>query len=151
MDWKKSISQFCSRRLIRDKYDTDPGWNAARVNFASTLMALLYGQGDFERTVTIVALAGWDADSNATAAAGLVGTLVGYSGLPAHLRDAAGHTYYNIDVTGQLPQRETIDETAARLQRLAEKAIQAGGGWIQTQQGERFYHIVQQPAPVEAD
>ncbi len=36
-DWR------VTRRLIRDKYDTDPGWNAARVNFASTLMALLYG------------------------------------------------------------------------------------------------------------
>lgn len=130
-----------TRELIDDKYDTDPGWNAARVNFASTLMALLYGEGDFEQTVTIVVLAGWDSDCNATTAAGLIGTTVGYSHLPAHLRDAAGHVYLNEDVTGGLPKRETLDETAARLQALTEQTILANGGWIQEYGKKRIYHL----------
>ncbi|NJN84044.1 MAG: ADP-ribosylglycohydrolase family protein, partial [Caldilineaceae bacterium] len=62
-DWR------VSRALIRERYDDDPMWWAAKVNFASTLMALLYGEGDLLQTMTLAGLAGWDADNNMTTAA----------------------------------------------------------------------------------
>lgn len=122
-DWRMT------RRLIRDTYDDDPEWWAARVNFASTIMALLYGEGDLLKTMTIAALAGWDADNNATTASGLLGLIQGYQNLPPSIRTAT-NLYYNEDVTGDLPKYQTIPEIAARTQALAEAAIRQAGGAI---------------------
>ena len=44
-------------------------WTESSVNFASGLIALLYGEGDFRRTVQIGTLTGWDSD-NGTATMG---------------------------------------------------------------------------------
>jgi len=116
-----------TRRLIRDAYDDDPEWWAAKVNFASTIMALLYGHGDLLETMTMAVLAGWDADNNATTASGLLGVIHGYQDLPEPIRTATD-VYYNEDVTGHLPEYQTVSEIAARTQALAEKVIQQAGG-----------------------
>lgn len=123
-DWRET------RRLIRDHYDDDPEWWAAKVNFASTIMALLYGRGDILETLTIACLAGWDADNNATTAAGLLGIGHGYRNLPEPLRTATD-LYYNEDVTGDLTQYQTVPEIAARTQALAEAAILQAGGRLE--------------------
>jgi ADP-ribosylglycohydrolase len=122
-DWRQT------RRLIRDAYDDDPEWWAAKVNFASTIMALLYGHGDLLETMTIATLAGWDADNNATTASGLLGVIHGYQDLPEPIRTATD-VYYNEDVTGHLPAYQTVPEIAARTQALAEKVIQQAGGRV---------------------
>jgi ADP-ribosylglycohydrolase len=122
-DWRQT------RRLIRDTYDTDPEWWASRVNFASTLMALLYGEGDLIQTLTIACLAGWDADNNATTSAGLLGLTYGYRELPRSIRTATD-IYYNQDVTGEMPEYQTVREIAARTQALAEAAVRQAGGRV---------------------
>jgi ADP-ribosylglycohydrolase len=119
-----------TRRLIKAAYDDDPMWWASKVNFASTMMAMLYGQGDLMKTMTIAALAGWDADNNMTTAAGLLGIMHGYQNLPDPIR-MASNIYYNEDVTGDLPKYQTIPEIAARTRALAEQVIEQAGGWIQ--------------------
>ena len=123
-DWRQT------RRLIRETYDHDPEWWAARVNFASTIMALLYGEGDMMRTMTIAALAGWDADNNVTTAAGLLGLINGFQNLPEPIRTATD-IYHNVDVTGDLPEYQTVPEFAARSQALAEAVIEAAGGEVE--------------------
>ncbi len=120
-DWR------VARQRIRDVYDTDPMWWASRVNFAVTLMALLYGESDMLKTVEIAALAGWDADNNMTTAAGLLGLLHGYTGLPEDIR-ASSDVYFNEDVTGDLPRYDSVTEIALRTQRLAERMILRSGG-----------------------
>ena len=122
-DWR------LTRQLIRDKHDTDPIWWASRVNFASTIMALLYGRSDFMETVTIAALAGWDADNNMTTSAGLLGIIHGFDNLPEPIRTAS-QIYYNEDVTGDLVERETVADIAARTQTVAELAIGQVGGKV---------------------
>lgn len=122
-DWRQT------RRLIRDAYNDDPEWWAAKVNFASTIMALLYGHGDLLETMTIATLAGWDADNNATTTSGLLGVIHGYQDLPEPIRTATD-VYYNEDVTGHLPEYQTVPEIAARTQALAEKVIQQAGGRV---------------------
>jgi ADP-ribosylglycohydrolase len=119
-----------TRHLIKQAYDDDPMWWASKVNFASTLMALLYGKGELRPTITIAALAGWDADNNMTTAAGLLGLIEGYQNLPEAIRTAS-EVYYNEDVTGDLPQYQTVPEIAARTQALAEKVIQQVGGRVE--------------------
>jgi ADP-ribosylglycohydrolase len=122
-DWRTT------RRLIRAAYDDDPAWWAAKVNFASTIMALLYGNGDLMKTMTIALLAGWDADNNATTASGLLGLIYGFQNLPDPIRTATD-VYHNEDVTGALPKYQTVPEFAARSQALAEAVIWQAGGEV---------------------
>ena len=110
-DWRGT------RQMIHDKYDDDPDWWAAKVNFASTLMALLYGNGDLLDTMTIAGLAGWDADNNMTTAAGLLGIISGYDNLPDPIRTASD-VYFNEDVTGDLPKYDSVKNIAKRTAQL---------------------------------
>lgn len=54
----------------------------AKINCAWVLLGLLYGQGDFGRTLSISARAGDDADCNPATAGGILGTWLGYSRIP---------------------------------------------------------------------
>lgn len=121
-----------TRQLIRDEYDTDPMWWASRVNFAATIMALLYGESDTLRTIEIAALAGWDADNTMATAAGLLGLMHGFNALPEEIA-ATTDVYFNEDITGDLPRYDTVTEFAVRTQRLTEAMISSAGGT--TQQG----------------
>jgi hypothetical protein len=56
----------------------------ATINSAYVIMALLYGQGDFTRTLQIAARAGQDADCNPSSVAGILGTMMGYNKIPAY-------------------------------------------------------------------
>lgn len=111
-----------AREEIRIAYDTDPTWWGARVNFAATIMALYYGEGDLEKTMTIAGLAGWDADNNMTTAAGLLGVIYGYEQLPRKIRHATDR-YYNEDGTGDLPEYDSVSNIARRTQRLGEPPV----------------------------
>jgi ADP-ribosylglycohydrolase len=122
-DWRQT------RRRIKEAYDVDPAWWASKVNFASTMMALLYGNGDLIQTLTIASLAGWDADNNATTSAGLLGLMHGFRNLPEAIRTASD-IYFNEDITGDMPRFQTVPEIAARTQALAEAALRQAGGWI---------------------
>jgi hypothetical protein len=55
----------------------------ATINSAYVVMGLLYGNGDFARTLEISTRAGQDADCNPSSAAGILGTIVGYNKIPA--------------------------------------------------------------------
>lgn len=129
-DWRTT------RDLIRDRYDDDPMWWAAKVNFASTIMSLLYGEGDIMKTLTIAALAGWDADNNMTTSAGLFGIILGFDNLPEAIRTSTD-IYFNQDVTGDLPQYQSVMEITKRTQRLGEEVIFRAGGWLK----EGVYYI----------
>lgn len=131
-DWRDA------RRKIFVHYD-DPPFYTSRPNLAATLMAVLYGGGDFERTVTIATLAGWDNDCNAATAGGFVGSLVGYSGLPRHLVAGSGDIYRNTNRSGL--GDDTVSNMASRTQALAERVILAAGGRVEGEEEARIYFI----------
>jgi hypothetical protein len=54
----------------------------AKLNGAYIAIGLLYGAGDFERTMEIATRCGQDSDCNPASAAGVLGTLLGYDGIP---------------------------------------------------------------------
>ena len=54
----------------------------AKINAAWVVLGLLYGDGDFGKTMEIAARAGDDADCNPGSAAGILGTIYGYDGIP---------------------------------------------------------------------
>jgi hypothetical protein len=58
----------------------------AKINAAYIVIGLLYGEGDFGRTVDISTRCGYDSDCNPANAAGILGTMKGYSHIPEYWR-----------------------------------------------------------------
>ena len=59
----------------------------ASVNAAYIVIGLLYGHGDFDKTMEIATRCGQDSDCNPASAAGILGTMHGYSHIPAKYMD----------------------------------------------------------------
>ena len=74
------------------------GCFASGINFAASVVSLLYGEGDYQETVKIAVLAGWDSDNPAATWGGLLGFMAGKKGI----EDAFGQEFsdrYNIHRT----------------------------------------------------
>jgi len=54
----------------------------AKMNSAWVVLGLLYGEGDFSRTLSIATRAGDDSDCNPSNAGGILGTILGYENIP---------------------------------------------------------------------
>jgi hypothetical protein len=89
-DWKKAWLAV-ERKWAEDVGCPDfvfrPGNIDARVNGAYVVIGLLYGRGDFGRTLEIATRCGQDSDCNPASAGGILGTMLGWSGIPAVWRD----------------------------------------------------------------
>jgi hypothetical protein len=59
----------------------------ARLNGAYVTLGLLYGGGDFARTLDITTRMGQDSDCNPASAGGVLGVMLGYAGIPAAYKD----------------------------------------------------------------
>ena len=81
-DWRA-----CREMLERDwGYDKYQGVCHIIPNAGVCAMALLYGGGDFARTVEIATMAGWDTDCNAGNVGTVLGVARGLEGLPEKYR-----------------------------------------------------------------
>jgi len=56
----------------------------AVLNSAYILIGLLYGEGDFYKTIDISTRCGADSDCNPASAGGILGTIIGYSNIPEY-------------------------------------------------------------------
>jgi hypothetical protein len=56
----------------------------ATINAAYILVGLLYGNGDYGKTLEIATRVGQDSDCNPSSAGGILGTMMGYDKIPAH-------------------------------------------------------------------
>lgn len=56
----------------------------AKINAAYIVLGLLYGNGDFTKTMEISTRAGQDSDCNPSSAGGILGTMLGYSRIPEY-------------------------------------------------------------------
>lgn len=57
------------------------GCFASGINFAASIVSLLYGDGDFKQTLKIATLAGWDSDNPAATWGGMLGFILGKDGV----------------------------------------------------------------------
>lgn len=56
----------------------------AKINAAYIVLGLLYGEGNYTKTLEISTRAGQDSDCNPSSAAGILGTMIGYDHIPAY-------------------------------------------------------------------
>ena len=83
--WEQVRDEVYQRYQVdqMDGYDitsrnmTCNGCFAAGINFASSIISLLYGEGDYKETIKIGVLAGWDADNPTSTWGGLLGFING--------------------------------------------------------------------------
>ena len=84
-DWKQTWLE-CERKYSEDKGCPEgifvPFNIDATINSAYIVIGLLYGQGDFSKTMNIATRCGQDSDCNPASAAGILGTMLGYSHIP---------------------------------------------------------------------
>lgn len=57
------------------------GCFAGGINFAASIISLLYGEGNFSETIKIGALAGWDSDNPTATWGGMLGFMYGKNGI----------------------------------------------------------------------
>jgi hypothetical protein len=124
--WEQARDEIYQRYQVQqlDGYDITSrniycnGCFASGINFASSLVSLFYGQGDFQETVKIAVLAGWDSDNPAATWGGLLGFMHGKDGI----EKAFGRSFaerFNIHRTrGSFPN-DGIDT----FQAMAEKGV----------------------------
>lgn len=91
-DWKACWFE------IDKKHSFDIGcpegvWNGfnidAVINAAYVVIGLLYGEGDFEKTMEISTRCGQDSDCNPATAAGILGVIYGYDAIPDNYKKGA--------------------------------------------------------------
>jgi len=128
-DWRKTW------HLIEDKWDRDdpcpdgalaPFNIDARINGAYVVLGLLYGDGDFGKTLEISTRAGQDSDCNPSSAAGILGVMLGYERIPETWK--AGIPLL-ADTKFEFTQYSFNGIVASTLAR-AEKIIAAAGGTV---------------------
>lgn len=149
LDWRTTRYKLYDKYQGSSSYGRYYGWVESTVNTGATVLAILYGQGNFIDTIQIGVLAGWDCDCNPATAGGLIGIIEGFSNLPSDLTDPnkCGDVYRNIyrpylpDPNKSLPQDDTITNVAFRLTVLAEQNILENGGYITDRDPAVTYHI----------
>ena len=144
-DWKQTWFE------IERKYTEDIGcpdgvfvpFNIdATVNAAYVALGLLYGNGDYTKTMEITTRAGQDSDCNPSSAGGILGTMLGYKKIPDYwkmgLKEAEPidfkYTTISLNDVYELGMKHALQN------------IQRNGGQIQ---GDHVLIVSQQPVPVK--
>lgn len=103
----------------------------AKLNAAYIVLGLLYGRGDFTRTLEIATRAGQDADCNPSSAAGILGTMLGYNKIPAYwkmgLKEAEGldfkYTTLSLNKVYDISYRHALEMIRRNGGRVSDNAV----------------------------
>ncbi len=118
------------------KTKTCNGCFASGINFASSIVSLLYGEGNFKETVKIAVLAGWDSDNPAATWGGMLGFMYGRQGIEAAF-DRGFSERFNIHRTrGNFPNDglDTFQAMAEKGLKVVDRVVREEmGGSIDTE------------------
>ena len=90
LEFHKEHDQWrdCYQLLVRDwGYDKYGGVCHIIPNAGVCALAMVYGDGDFARTIEIATMCGWDTDCNAGNVGTILGVMCGIDGLPQKYRE----------------------------------------------------------------
>ncbi|MDR0697963.1 MAG: ADP-ribosylglycohydrolase family protein [Tannerella sp.] len=144
-DWKRTWFE-CEKKWSSDigcpqgvfvPYNID-----AVINSAYIIIGLLYGEGDFYKTIDIATRCGQDSDCNPSSAGGILGTILGYDNIPErwmkNLKEVEdinfAYTDISLNKAYQMSFKQALD------------MVELNGGKIE---GDRVTIVCQQPLPVQ--
>lgn len=146
VDWRS-----CVRGLVENtKGNNTMGLNSQidlYINAGFIFTGIIYGENNFEKSVKIASLAGYDGDCTAATVAGLVGTVIGYDEIPDKYKEYVNtDTIYVNDTTwfahigGDYPAEQTFGDILDMTMSNMESQIVANGGSVE----EKVYTINKQ-------
>jgi len=143
-DWKRTWFE-CQKKWSEDvgcpdgalvPYDID-----AVINSAYILIGLLYGEGDFSKTLEIATRCGQDSDCNPASAGGILGAILGYDQIPAfwmkNLKEVEDMNFAYTNISLNKTYQMSFNQALLMIER--------NGGKID---GENITIRCQQPTPV---
>ena len=114
--WESARDSIYNRYQVKQEDDYDitsrelycNGCFAAGINFASSLVSLFFGEGDLKETIKIGTLSGWDSDNPTSTWGGLIGFMIGKSGVEEAFKREFSNKF-NIHRTRQNFPNDGID------------------------------------------
>lgn len=148
-DWQKARAIMAEHYYRAFDYNKN-AWLVvdANLNGACAILALLYGEGDFQKTLDMASAMGFDADNQAASMSGLLGIVGGTAMLPKNLlfpipelnwSQPYNDRYINVSRV-DLPDAR-INDLVARMAHEGEKIILAQGGKKIVENGVEYYLI----------
>lgn len=143
-DWKKTW-QACEEKYGREKGCPEgvfcPLNIDALINSAYITIGLLYGQGDFFKTMDISTRCGQDSDCNPASAIGILGTMIGYDRIPEkwikNVKEVEDRDLAYTTISLNKAYRLSLEQ--------ALQVIERNGGQVDE---DRVTIVCQQPEPV---
>jgi hypothetical protein len=142
-DWRKTWNELQAEWGENDLCGAlDPFNIDAKLNGAYIVMGMLYGKGDFEKTMEISTRCGQDSDCNPSNASGVIGILSGYSQIPQkwtkYIDEIADETFIFTSYS--------FNKAVERTMHYAKELIVKNGGRIEN---GLCYIKTQTPTPAE--
>lgn len=144
-DWKASRKYIAEKYYVNEPDETKTIWNAD-LNGAMGILALLYGDGDIDKTLLVGCALGFDADNQTATICGLLGVIKGAEAVPTdrsmpfeHWTKPFNDRYINV-TRYDMPDA-SIEDIIDRMVELAVKVIIANGGEEFSKNGERWFRI----------
>ncbi len=131
-DWVKSRQIIADEFYVNEDPMTKTIWNAD-LNGLMGVLAMLYGHGDFQRTLDLSCAMGFDCDNQAATISGLLGVINGAKSLPADLTmpikgwDKPFNDRY-INITRYDMPDASIEDIINRTYNMALEVVKANGG-----------------------
>ena len=143
-DWRRTWFE-CDRKWNEDIGCPDGVFAAynidAVINSAYIVIGLLYGEGDFYKTIDIATRCGQDSDCNPASAGGILGTMLGYDRIPEYWKK----NLYEVEELSFGYMDITLNDAYAMSLDQALQVIERNGGTVQ---GDTVTIRCQQPEPV---
>ncbi|RHJ91719.1 ADP-ribosylglycohydrolase family protein [Parabacteroides bouchesdurhonensis] len=144
-DWKRTWFE-CEKKWSQDIGCPDGVFVAlnidAVINSAYILIGLLYGEGDFYKTMDISTRCGQDSDCNPASAAGILGTMLGYSNIPEYwiknLKEVEDIDFAYTTISLNKTYQMSFDQAIQMIER--------NGGKVE---GDNVIIACQRPVPVK--
>ena len=126
-NWRSAWAELEAKWGIGDVCGAlDPFNIDASLNGAYIVMGLLYGEGDFGKSMEIAIRSGQDSDCNPSNAAGVIGVIIGYNNIPEKWRAGIEPIADSVFIFTNYSFNSIVDNTLNYAKRL----IQENGGTV---------------------
>ncbi|MEE9573838.1 MAG: ADP-ribosylglycohydrolase family protein [Candidatus Neomarinimicrobiota bacterium] len=136
-DWEKARAEMSNKYFHGEPIETKTIWNA-NLNGAAGILALLYGQGEFHKTLDLACAMGFDADNQAATMSGLLGIIVGFDGLPKELLNPVTDAGWELPFNDVYKNVTRYDMPDASLKDMANRMAKIGGDIILKNGGKKI-------------
>ncbi len=144
-DWRAARKAIADKYWFNEPSVTKTIWNA-NLNGAMGILSMLYGGGDFEKTLNIGCALGFDADNQTATVCGILGVIGGQACVPTEYSIAFPHWTkpFNdryINVTRYDMPDASIEDMIDRTVALAVQVVEARGGRTVERDGKKYLVI----------